>query len=1154
MECPRCNNEVSEHDKVCPHCKKVLLLECPVCKKLSRTPLCPECGFVIVSKCHKCGQLNKTINGTCKKCGFSTYKSISMNEAEIEEFACLAITFPNLDDLRPALKNKQIYNKFFKKLKGYIFEYGRHQDNRVQYVDNNFIIKYYKEFSMSSSANKAVTSAVELMNKIAEISFKLKKSKGVKMACKMTILKRNLDNDNESFNTGLNIKLINTDSHKKEDYSDGLQLITDQYINALISRKYKQELIYSSQVNDELIEFYEFPIKSQLKPIVIEDDKEKKENRLTKPKKLPKVADLSEEKVSVDLYSNKAIDIKTRCEFLKLSGIDVPLKLQELLEQNVFVTIKANENLALNSSLIMDAIRVRSNKILHVVCSEGFVYDPYACFKELIASFLGFDTKLANLDAASKQRLKTFDKDDYIYKLLVHTPLVDIEPQVALKQYMEIFYKFIELQKGSVFFIENFDLIDETSLEILISLVEKFSELGISFVVTVPETYFAHKEIKELLYLGAYKEIEVQKTPFERLLQTIPEDISEIKDSFYLKKLEEQFMGGFLYFQHALQYLRDTHVFISHDGKLLLNAEKTIIFPSSLEQLLTKRFASLDENECFILAYASFLGNNMVIGILNDLGVEGLDIAIRSLCEKKLITINNFIVEVENYRLLQKVIRDFLDDDVKKLITQNILEKLHAKTLEVIKSLGLITESQMTIFELSKYAISHGDFNAYLRNCKRFLTIIEKIPKKALLPEIKEAKNYIYSTLALYINKYPSHKIYAISKVIFEDCLRRKDDLKIMNISSLMLDSALMGENYILAQQSLHNVLTRMLNPALTEGNENIQSKFFFYSCINVKILFYAGKFKQCIEVLDNILLSINQDLFMQLGASNVSKDAFVSYFMSILVYGALARVLTCDNSLDSFLKRINYMFSQDLPGGKAVKYLEMLIHNQNIDFDEEFSSHMDGISQIIRSFIVAFELFDGDYNTFAQNIYQVKLLARGLKDSFWGLLSDLLIGYAYQKLNSFVKAKVIFKDVASIAQKSGMIYVSILSNWFMANLYYDIHEYDNATKLIGDNIIIISRSTADDMLPAILSYILQVNILVAQGRFDTDLQPILYKIKYGCEKFNLQHLQSMLVDYDEYLEKYRVNQELKNNENNTQKNEENAKPEVIASESKENV
>lgn len=1121
MECPRCNNEVSEHDKVCPHCKKVLLLECPICHKLSRTPLCPECGFVIISKCHNCGQINQTIKGICKKCGFSTYKSISMNEAETDEFACLAITFPNLEELRPALKNKQVFNKFYKKLKAFIFNYGKQQDNRVQLIENNFIIKYYKEFSMSSSVNKAVKSAIELMNKVAEISYKFKKSKGIKMACKMTILKRTLENDNESFNTGLNIKLINTDT-KKEDYADGLQLITDQYINSIISRQYKLEMIYSSQVNDELLEFYEFPIKEQLTPIV-DDEPKDKQNILTKPKELPKITDLTEEKAEIDLYSNKAIDIQTKCEFLSLQGIDVPGKIKEFLsEKNVFITLKSKPRLGLSSATIMQAISSVNPKILHVVCSEGFVYDPYACFKELIAYYLGFDTKLANLDVNTQNKLNTFDKDEFLYKLLIHKPLENIEPQDALKQYMEIFYAFIESQKGSVIFIENFDLIDETSLEIFISMVENFESMGISFVVTVPDTYLAHKEINELLYLDAYKEITITKTDFERLVETIPEDISEIKDSFYFQKIKDQFLGGTLYFQHAMQYLRDTNVFISHENKLLINSEKTIIFPSSLEQLLVKRFESLEENECYILAYASFLGNNMVMGILNDLGIEKLGDAIRSLCDKKFITVNNYIIEVQNYRLLQGCIKDFLAEDVIKLLTKNIFEKLHAKTIAVIKSLGLITESQMTIYELSEYALSHGDFNAYLRNCKRFLNLIEGIPKKNLLDEVKDAKDTIYRTLSKYLNKYPSHKIYAISKVIFDECMRRKNDLMIMNTSSLMLDSALMGENYILAQQSLHHVLIRMLNPALAEAaGGNVKSKYFFYSCINVKILFHAGKFQQCIEVLDKIIASINQELFIQLGQSNVSKDAFVNYFMTILVYGALARVIVCDTTLNKFFDKINYMFSQDIPGKKAILQLQQLLHNEEFEFNEN-EIEQDNISQIVGTFIAAWKKFDGDYNTFAQNIYKVKLMARAMKESFWSLLCDLLIGYCYQKLDSDIKANVIFSDVASISQKSGMGFLSILANWFIANLKYDLHEYDKAAKLIGDNIVVITRTNTDDKLISILSYILQINIIVAQNALDTDIEPILYKINYGCERYNLKYLESMLIDYEDYINRYK--------------------------------
>lgn len=1119
MECPRCNNEVGEKDKICPHCKKVLLLECPICHKQSRTPLCPECGFLIISKCHNCGQINPTIKGTCKKCGFNTYKSISMNESETDEFACLAITFPNLEDLRPALKNKQIFNKFYKKLKGFIFNYAAQQDNRAQLIDNTFIIKYYKEFSMSSSVNKAVKSAIELMNKVAEISYKLKKSKNVKMACKMTILKRTLENDNESFNTGLNIKLINTEA-KKDDYADGLQFITDQYINNIISRQYKLEMIYSSQVNDELLEFYEFPIKDHLTPI-IEEEVDEKINILTKPKDLPKITDIEDEKEKIDLYSDKVINIDTKSEFIKLQGIDVPKKIQECLSTPTFITLKAEPKLTIPSYILKDSIKKINPKLLHVVCSEGFVYEPYAFFKELIASYLCIDTKLANLDTASRNKIKAFDKNDFIYKLLIHETLVDVEPQDALQTYMEIFYSFIQNQKGSVILIENFDLIDETSLEFLISFIENFDNLGISFIVTVPDTYIVHKEINELLYLEAYKEISIQKTEFEKLVETIPEDISEVKDSFYFKKIQDQFFGGILYFNNALQYLRDTNVFISHENKLLINSEKTIIFPTSLEQLMTKRFEALEENECYVLAYASYLGNKMIIGILNDLGIDKLDEAIRSLCDKKLITCSDFIIEVQNFRLLQKCIKDFLADDVKELITKNILEKLNTKTIDVIKFQGLITESQMIIYKLSKYAISHGDYNAYLRNCKRFLSIIDNLPKKNVLPELKEAKQDIYAQLSKYLNKYPSHKIYAISKIIFDDCMRKKDDLKIMNTSSLMLDSALLGENYILAQQSLHQVLIRLLNPALTEGNENVQSKYFFYSCINIKILFHAGRFSQCIEAVDKILISINQELFAQLAASNVSKDAFINYLMSILLYGALARVFICDTSLRSYLEKVKHMFSQDVPAKVDIINLEKVLHKLDIEVDHTATEY-DMTSQIISAIVNAFLSFDNNYDKFAQDIYQAKLIARTQKEAFWSLLCDLLIGYCYQKLDANIKAEVIFTDVATIAQKSGMSFVLALANWFIANLKYECHEYETAYKIISENIITISRYGADDVIISILSYILQINIIIAQNVFDTDLEPILYKINYACDKCNLKYLMDMLVPYEDYIEKYK--------------------------------
>ena len=200
MECPKCGNEVKESDKKCPYCNKVLQLECPVCHKFNRGTVCEECGNVIIVKCHQCGTPGPN-TGKCRKCGFSTAKSVIMNEAETEEYACLAVTFPNLEDLRPALKNKQIFNKFKKKLKQALFGYAKSQDNRAQAFGETYVIKYYKEFSFTSSVKKAVKSAIELLNKIGGISHKLKKGKNVRLHCKMTILKKTFETDTNEFNT-----------------------------------------------------------------------------------------------------------------------------------------------------------------------------------------------------------------------------------------------------------------------------------------------------------------------------------------------------------------------------------------------------------------------------------------------------------------------------------------------------------------------------------------------------------------------------------------------------------------------------------------------------------------------------------------------------------------------------------------------------------------------------------------------------------------------------------------------------------------------------------------------------------------------------------------------------------------------------------------
>ena len=67
MECPKCGLEIDDKALVCPNCKKVLKLVCPVCKAVNEGSTCKKCGYVIVTKCHQCGKVNQTAKKKCIK-------------------------------------------------------------------------------------------------------------------------------------------------------------------------------------------------------------------------------------------------------------------------------------------------------------------------------------------------------------------------------------------------------------------------------------------------------------------------------------------------------------------------------------------------------------------------------------------------------------------------------------------------------------------------------------------------------------------------------------------------------------------------------------------------------------------------------------------------------------------------------------------------------------------------------------------------------------------------------------------------------------------------------------------------------------------------------------------------------------------------------
>ena len=337
-----------------------------------------------------------------------------------------------------------------------------------------------------------------------------------------------------------------------------------------------------------------------------------------------------------------------------------------------------------------------------------------------------------------------------------------------------------------------------------------------------------------------------------------------------------------------------------------------------------------------------------------------------------------------------------------------------------------------------------------------------------------------------------------------------------------MLHFVICDDNLNLLQKlssTLENIFTKYnYDASVSFQTDNVDSLLQYVDTNKIDVLFLDINLKSNktgLEVAEMIRKK-NKDIYLIFTTGHL-EYAMLAYKFKTFDY--IAKPFTTERLEDTVVRLF-----EDIHG-LPTKYLK--IDNKNTIIDEN-EIEPDNASQLIGHFVNAFKKFDNDYDMFAQYIYKVKLIARAQKEPFWSLLCDLLIGYSYQKLESVDKAEHIFNDVLTISQKSGMGLISTFAAWFIANLKYELHEYDVASKLIGDNIIAIARTLSDVKAISILSYILQINIIVSQNSVDTDIEPILYKINYACERYNLQYLQTMLVDYQEYIEKYKQNVEAK--------------------------
>ena len=1094
MECPKCHTIVDENQKICPKCKKVLLLECPNCHTLGESAVCSKCGYTILVKCSKCSKITPFEKEKCAKCKFPLATSLAYQECESDEFASLVVEFGSLKRIRRLLKSQDLYSKFLYKIKNLLQAQFKGLDCKIVNYGEVYEVNFNKELSLATSSNKAVRLALKIINAFVDTNAKIIEEFSLPLNMCITIYKKTAENLQKPMNFETNVKLLNI---KKDDkkFLKGLQIKLDQYVRDEVNKDFKTDSLYALEENGKSIMFYEVVLNNYVLPPSSNAD----EILQVKPKELnKKTQDDSEDK---DLYSFKVFDINAKCKFERTTAI----RFWEVLPSVNFekggriVSLRSDFNLQINPNDLELYLQKQDLNVLRVCCTEQMNYTPWGLFKEIFREKFNLPL-IPDVNAISGIDAQTIKFHKPLFDLYFNKPVKAMSPEDARFTYMEAWSKFFKILTGTAIIVEGFEHLDDTSIQTLELYFDKFLNVKANFIFMTPTELSLHSKLKGLLRTNNYTEFTLKRSTLDSCLSTIKSDATDFIQSFCYEKISNLFAGSYLYFQNAISYLKEMGIVIEFENKLIVKSKKTVVLPKDLLGLYKSRIKQLGKNMdlSLILAYSTILGPSIDIETLQKLDLKDLDKNLKILQEMGMISLNANRVFINNYNVLATVMKSSLKKEIEQFLAKSIMAKL-GKFLDdttMIVSMGILEaykEEYLVLWKNSQFALVTGDFDAYLKNCLGFLSLVELVGGNISQETIEENKKEVYNNVLMTLYAYSPAKIYFIENALLIDAINENDNDKIVKLSNLMLQGALISSNYTDAQGLLHNILSRMPNPTLIV-NGVVNTKFLLLALVNIEILYNIGDFRQCIEVANEILSVLSVPVIEKVKPASFSTNLFVSHIMETLRLVGFAKVYTLDEDLDSFFEAVQRALGVDLPEKDCIYAVrDFLAGKVYATPDVENCS---AFAKVIYLILQEVERLGNNYKDFAQNIYQAKLLALDIHQREIELFCDLLIAYAYSKISATEKAKAIYEDVQSYANVSALFNVLAMSKYYIALLALEQQDYEKATLIVNDVLAIIRKNDNQAQIMYAIFEKLYIAIVEAQGLTSVDVEAEELKLK----------------------------------------------------------
>lgn len=1174
MECPKCGAEIENNALVCPNCKKVLKIICPVCRTVNEKNVCRKCGEVLVVKCNNCGKINMMKNRKCIKCGYSTEISAVQSESNTDTFAVVKIEFPNYEVLKTALGSNQLFTKFKSNIDKIIYAYVAKLGVRRQIVQNGiYLLRFNKAYTMSSSAASAIETVIAIANIITKLNVKLVSKKNIILKCNFTIMKRDADKDPYDIDTGFQANMLKQSNDKSTMALDSCQVMTDDDFEEFYTKDYKLESLDSVLVNGKMKRFFEINIRDHinieefLKELQIEEEEANpqvpnfvNEGMLAQDKIVQRTIEEMNEIEGEKLYNVDLINFdEITCAFYSTDNIKILENIEEVLKEvpKGIIGIKGS-NLYQPYTLRLLAMINNSAQFKNVVpitCNDNMRYTPYAFFRELVSSIFNYVTS-QKLSAENDFSLfSNFDSENLINDLIsLNTRDMDNLEDTRFG-YFEVFLSLLMSLPQTLIFIENYDKMDSSSMFVLNMIFERFEDINISFILSYSKDFSVHKRAHFLLSRPYYTEITLTPTSFESIVKENEEYYTKIKTDFFFKRIAKYAAGSILFLDYAIQYLVESEVYAFNDDNTLeLINPKTTMLPSKLEHLVARRLKLMKDDEDMLkfLSMCALIGVRIDPSTAESLGINNWREIAETLAQRGFIYYYNDCIYFPNYNILKESILSIYEEDELKNLANELLDKVYTEQMpdpNKAKLYEILDNHEKVISEwenLANLNLSLGDFSGYLNCSSELVKKLDQYKDDWSSEELQEYKTAIFTNISANMFEYNPEETQEIADKTLDDLEQMRDNQNFVDLAIKMVQGALEHGKYLYAQSMLHRLLPAMGDVSIDPAAQNFDLKYLLMLMIHVKVLFGTGAFKECVDIGYNILNVLDSSKLDMIEYTFVSREDFEDMVNDFIGYMALSNILIIREDVNELLGIVNRLFNFIPPNYSMFVKLQEFIMGGEVSVSEQDVGD-DAFSNMLYHLIRAFTELKNDPVALAKEIYKTKIIAKGSSIYPFELFADLVIGYSYTELGSFYKARAILKEVLNSANDNGLNGIKFATFYVMSIFYMKQARFDLAYGMLNNSSIQMERlGGVSDYLMLLnkfnmykLMSCLQVydkaDICLSQAQYIAEKYGMDFNFDFDIEKFIEENKIQIITNPEPEDTEYDDNEQENTDENYTE-------------------